>query len=128
MKFQPDVLAGTNVITRHDADALWVGNQRFGHSLLVPWQGPVLPWRPAKPEDLLPEHFDAVLALQPELVIFGSGPRLKFVSPALIRALIDRRIGVETMDTVAACRTYNVLVSEGRSAVAALLLAPPVAG
>ena len=70
-------------------------------------------------------HFEAILALQPELVIFGSGARLKFVSPALLRALIDRRIGVETMDTPAACRTYNVLVSEGRSAVAALLLAPP---
>ncbi len=124
MKFQPDVLAGTNVITRHDADALWVGPQRFGHSLLVPWQGPVLPWAPATPADLLPEHFDAVLALQPELVIFGSGPRLRFVPPALVRALIERRIGVETMDTGAACRTYNVLVSEGRSAVAALLLAP----
>ncbi len=124
MKFQPDVLAGTNVITRHDADALWVGNQRFTHSLLVPWQGTVLPWAPARPEDLEAGHFEAILALQPELVIFGSGPRLKFVSPALLRALIERRIGVETMDTPAACRTYNVLVSEGRSAVAALLLAP----
>jgi uncharacterized protein len=124
VKFQPDVLAGTNVITRHDADALWVGNQQFGHSLLVPWQGAVQTWAPARPEDLQPAHFEAVLALQPELVIFGSGPRLKFVSPALLRALIERRIGVETMDTAAACRTYNVLVSEGRSAVAALLLAP----
>ena len=118
MKFQPDVLAGTNVITRHDADALWVGNQRFGHSLLVPWQGAVLPWAPARPDDLEAAHFEAMLALQPELVIFGSGARLKFVSPALMRALIERRIGVETMDTAAACRTYNVLVSEHRRALA----------
>ncbi len=125
MKFQPDVLAGTNVITRHDADALWVGNQRHAHSLLVPWQGAVLPWAPARTDDLTAAHFAAILDLQPELVIFGSGPRLKFVSPALLRALIERRIGVETMDTPAACRTYNVLVSEGRSAVAALLMAPP---
>lgn len=125
VKFQPDVLAGTNVITRHDAGALWVGNQRHATSLLVPWQGAVLPWPPASTGDLQATHFEAILALQPELVIFGSGPRLKFVSPALLRALIDRRIGVETMDTPAACRTYNVLVSEGRSAVAALLLAPP---
>jgi uncharacterized protein len=79
---------------------------------------------PSRPDDLETAHFDAILALQPELVIFGSGPRLKFVSPALMRGLIDRRIGVETMDTPAACRTYNVLVSEGRSAVAALLMAP----
>ena len=126
MKFQPDVLAGTNVITRHDAGALWVGNRRFDHSLLVPWQGAVLPWAPTRPDDLEAAHFEAILALQPELVIFGSGPRLKFVSAALMRALIERRIGVETMDTPAACRTYNVLVSEGRSAVAALLVAAPV--
>ena len=127
VKFQPDILAGTNVITRHDVDALWVGNRRFGHSLLVPWAGPVLPWAPARLEDLAAEHFEALLALQPELVIFGSGPRLKFVAPALMRALIDRRIGVETMDTPAACRTYNVLASEGREVVAALLLPSPPA-
>ena len=125
MKFQPDQLAGTNVITRHDGQALWVGNTRFDHSLLVPWQGAVLPWTPRRPEDLSAADFEAVLALAPELVIFGSGPRQKFVPAGLMRALIDRRIGVETMDTAAACRTYNVLVAEGRSAVAALLLSPP---
>lgn len=125
VKFQPDLLTGTNAITRHDEGALWVGKVRFGHSLLVPWAGTVLPWAPTRPEDLLAEHFEALLALQPELVIFGSGPRLKFVAPALMRALIDRRIGVETMDTPAACRTYNVLAGEGRSVVAALLLPRP---
>ena len=52
MKFQPDSLAGTNVITRHDADALWVGGTRFDHSLLVPWQGTVLRWAPAQPDEL----------------------------------------------------------------------------
>jgi hypothetical protein len=90
-------------------------------------RGEVLAWAPCKPQDLTAADFEAVLALKPELVIFGSGPRLQFVPPALMRALIDLRIGVETMDTPAACRTYNVLVSEGRSAVAALLLDPPVA-
>ena len=60
------------------------------------------------------------------LVIFGSGARLRFPKPLLLRPLIDRRIGVETMDTAAACRTYNVLLAEGRSVVAALLFEPPV--
>lgn len=123
MKFQPDMLAGTNVVTRHDAHALWVGNTRHEGSLLVPWRGVVHPWRPTTPESLTAADFEALLALQPELVIFGSGPRLRFVAPALMQALFERRIGVETMDTAAACRTYNVLVSEGRSAVAALLQA-----
>ena len=125
MKFQPDQLAGTNVISRHDADALWVGRQRYNHSLLVPWQGPVQRWAPSRTDDLTAADFEAVLALGPELVIFGSGPRQRFVPAALMRALIERRIGVETMDTAAACRTYNVLVAEGRCAVAALLLDPP---
>jgi uncharacterized protein len=122
VKFQPDHLAGTNAITRHEPGALWVGPQRFDRSVLVPWRGEVQPWPPAAPDQLTREHFDAVLALKPELVIFGSGPRIRFVAPALLRSLIDNGIGVETMDTGAACRTYNVLVAEGRSAVAALLL------
>ena len=124
MKFQPDQLEGTNVISRVDTDALWVGKQRFGHSLLVPWTGQVLHWSPVRPADLTPADFEALLALQPELVIFGSGTRHRFVAQSLMLALIERGIGVETMDTPAACRTYNVLVAEGRSAVAALLLEP----
>jgi len=56
-------------------------------------------------------------------VIFGSGERLRFPKPALLRTLIERRVGFEAMDTAAACRTYNVLVSEGRNVIAALLFA-----
>lgn len=63
-----------------------------------------------------------IAALSPELVIFGSGDRIRFPPPAWLRPLIERRIGIETMDTAAACRTYNVLVSEGRRAVVGLLL------
>jgi uncharacterized protein len=70
------------------------------------------------------DHFERLAALQPELVIFGSGSRMRFAPPALLRPLIERRIGVECMDTAAACRTYNVLVSERRSVVAALILDP----
>lgn len=125
MKFQPDSLAGTNMLSRQTPEQLWVGGNAFGQSIVVPWRGDVLAWAPKRPDELTAEHFDVVLALAPELVIFGSGARLKFLAPALLRAFIERGIGVETMDTPAACRTFNVLVSEGRSAVAALLLDPP---
>jgi uncharacterized protein len=60
----------------------------------------------------------------PELVLFGSGARLRFPQPAWIRPLIEAGIGVETMDTAAACRTYNILAGEGRRVIAALLLLP----
>ena len=100
MKFQPDRLEGVNAITRHERGRIWV--------------------RAA-------QHEGAVLALEPELVVFGSGERLRFAAPALLRGLIERRIGVETMDTAAACRTFNVLAGEGRCVVAALLLDGPAA-
>ena len=125
MKFQPDRNEGVNTVTRHDAHSIWVGATRFSHSLLLPSTGEVRRWAPQRVEQLLAEHFEQALSLQPELVIFGSGPRLRFVSPALLRCLIERRVGVETMDTAAACRTYNVLASEGRQVLAALLLDPP---
>ncbi len=124
MKFQPDQLPGVNVISRQQAGSVWVNAQRFDHSVLVPWQGEPQSWPPRTFDQLAAAHFDALLALQPELVIFGSGTRLRFVSPTLYRSLIERRIGIETMDTAAACRTYNVLASEGRSVVAALIVEP----
>ena len=124
MKFQPDQLDGVNNITHYDVDSLRIQGELYAGSVLVPWVGTPRPWNAAGLDELTPAHFEAVLALNPEVVIFGSGPRLKFVSPALYRSLIDKRIGVETMDSGAACRTYTVLANEGRRVVAAIVLAP----
>jgi uncharacterized protein len=124
LKFQPDTLAGVNNITHYDGDSLRVNGELRTKSVLVPWVGSSLDWDASRVEDLTQAHFDALLALEPEVVIFGSGAKLRFVSPALYRNLIARRIGVETMDSGAACRTYTVLANEGRRAVAAILLAP----
>lgn len=122
MKFQPDTLPGVNALTRHAPGQVWVGSTPFAHSLLVPWRGEVLRWEVECFEDLDAARFSQVLALQPEVLIFGSGPRLRFPRPAWLQALYEQRVGVETMDSAAACRTYNVLAAEGRKVVAALLL------
>ena len=122
MKFQPDSAEGVNSVTRHEPGRIWVGADVFEASVLVPWVGPVQPWPVLQPGELTPAHFEQILALKPELVVFGSGTRLQFVKPALYRALIERGVGIETMDTAAACRTYNVLAMEGRTVVAALLI------
>ena len=124
MKFQPDTAAGVNLVTRHEPGRLWVGAMPYTHSVLVPWQGAVLPWAAATADGLTAEHFEQIAALRPDVVIFGSGLHLRFVAPALLQPLMALRIGIETMDTAAACRTYNVLVSEQRRALAALLLSP----
>ncbi len=122
MKFQPDTAEGVNVVTRQEPGRVWVGATPYAHSLVVPWQGEIEDWQVADLSALTPAHFERIAARRPEVVIFGSGSRLRFLPPALLRPLIEARIGIETMDTAAACRTYNVLVSEGRRAVAALII------
>ena len=122
MKFQPDQLAGTNAVTRIEPGRLWVGTQPWTTSVLVPWQGDVHEWAAVSAAELTEAHFARIVALAPAVVIFGSGARIRFPAPALIRPLIEARIGVETMDTGAAARTYNVLAAEGRTVVGAFIL------
>ncbi|ALT77776.1 Mth938-like domain-containing protein [Paucibacter sp. KCTC 42545] len=122
MKFQLDEPLGGNSISHHDGRSVWVNKVQHSASLLVPWQGEVQAWQLQRFEDLSAAHFEQMLACKPELVIFGSGSRIRFANPALYQCLIGQRIGVETMDLAAACRTYNVLASEGRAVLAALLI------
>lgn len=121
MKMHAERIEGSNAIARHSAEGVVVNGAEHRHSVIVPWQGEVLRWPAGRFEDLNAELFEQIAALAPELVIFGSGPRLRFLRPEVLRPLIDRRIGIETMDSPAACRTYNVLLAEGRAVVAALL-------
>ncbi len=121
MKLQAERAEGSNAITRHSSEGVVVNGQTFRESVIVPWQGDVTRWSPTRFDDLTAGDFDALRAMNPELVIFGSGARLRFPPPQLLHTLMIQRIGVETMDTAAACRTYNVLLSEGRRVLAALL-------
>ncbi|HEY2559089.1 MAG TPA: Mth938-like domain-containing protein [Caldimonas sp.] len=121
MKMRADRIEGRNAIARHSPEGVIVNGVEHTESVLVPWQGNTVAWQAASFESLTAEHFASVVALRPELVVFGSGARLRFPAAALLRPLIDAGIGIETMDTAAACRTYNVLLAEGRAVVAALL-------
>jgi uncharacterized protein len=124
VKLQPDRPDGANLIARHEPSRVWVNATEWTSSVIVPARGMPAPWPIDRLEQLTVAHFEQLLTFEPELVIFGSGARLRFVPPALHRTLIERRIGVETMDTVAACRTFNVLAGEGRAVTAALLIEP----
>ncbi|TNF58349.1 MAG: hypothetical protein EP306_13340 [Burkholderiales bacterium] len=115
-------------ITAYGEGWLAINGQRHESSLVISSSGRVDAWDCRQFEDLTAAHFSALLqgdAQPPELVIFGSGSRLRFVPPSLLAQLTARRVGVETMDTQAACRTYNILAGEGRRVVAALLLPRP---
>ena len=124
MKFQPDIPEGMNIIHASSRADVSVNGQVYTTSLVVPGDAPLEPWNAGTVADLTEAHFQQLVRFKPELVIFGSGPTLRFVHPSLQRPLIEAGIGIETMDTPAACRTYNILMAEGRRVLAALLIHP----
>ena len=121
MKFQPDTMQAQS-ITGYGPGWVAVNDEKRTSSVLVSAAGARLDWNCARFEDLTAAHFSQLIELDPELVIFGSGERIQFPKPQWLEALFAQRIGLETMDTQAACRTYNFLAGEGRRVVAALLL------
>ena len=121
MKFVPDALQGPS-ITGYGPGWVAVNGEKTHSSILISAMGSHTAWDCARFEDLEAQHFDQLAALNPELVLFGSGEKIRFPHPSWLQALYARRIGVETMDTQAACRTYNFLSAEGRRVIAALLL------
>lgn len=122
MKLHADAIDASHVISAYTAHTVTVDGIVHRQSLVVAARGPVQAWHARSVEQLTAEHFEQLAGLDPELVVFGSGQRLCFVHPSLHASLMSRGIGVETMDTAAACRTYNILAAEGRRVVAALIL------
>lgn len=122
LKLHQDSNGALNTVTGYGANYVDINLERHETSIVVVPDAPVIDWPVASFEALAPEHFELVLATAPELVVFGSGARLRFAHPRLTAALTARRIGVESMDFMAACRTYNILMAEGRRVVAALLI------
>jgi len=124
MKLQPDKF-DVQSISAYGAGWVALDSEKITSSLIISSQGQRLDWPCRSFADLTPAHFDQIATLDAELVIFGSGERIRFPQPVWLRPLMAKRIGVETMDTQAACRTYNILAGEGRHVVAALLLEVP---
>lgn len=124
MKIHPDAIT-VQSISGYGPGWIGLGNEKIYASVVIGSGGERFDWNCSRFEDLGAGHFDLVAALKPELVIFGSGSRLRFPPGAWLKSLIDQQIGLETMDTPAACRTYNILAGEGRSVVVALLVDAP---
>ncbi|KAA0084096.1 Mth938-like domain-containing protein [Trinickia soli] len=122
MKLHQDSSGALNTVTGYGADYVEVNLVRHESSIVLLPDVPVSDWPVSSFDVLGPEHFELLLSQAPELVVFGSGARLRFPHPRLTAALSARRIGVETMDFMAACRTYNILMAEGRRVAAALLI------
>ena len=124
MKLQPDK-SDVQTLTAHGPGWVAINNERVERSVVIGSHGERFDWDCARFEDLGPEHFAMLASQGAELVIFGSGTRIRFPHPSWLQQLMAQRTGVETMDTAAACRTYNILASEGRHVLAALLIESP---
>ncbi len=109
-------------VTGYEDDWIEINAQRFDHSLLVLPEIAPRPWPVTSFEALEAAHFDTLAATEPDLVILGTGERQRFVNPRLLASLMAQRIGLECMDNRAACRTYNILMAEGRKVALALIL------
>jgi uncharacterized protein len=125
MKLTPDKF-DVPVISGYGPGWVAVNGEKISHSVVVGARGQRLDWCCDDFTTLTAGHFEQLTAFDAEIVIFGSGQRLRFPRPEWLQSLMARRIGMETMDTQAACRTYNILAGEGRNVIVALLLDQPV--
>ena len=126
MKIQPDKF-DVQSISGYGADWVSIAAEKITESVVIGSRGQRLDWGCPAFDDLGTPHFEMLAALAPEIVIFGSGSRIRFPKPQWLAPLYAKRIGLETMDMQAACRTYNILAGEGRDVVLALLIERPQA-
>jgi uncharacterized protein len=122
LKLHLDPATAKNVITGYGEGYVMVNRQRFERSLVVLPERIILDWPATSFEALAPGHLAALAGLNREIILLGTGARLRFPRPEIMRPLIQSGVGVEVMDVQAACRTYNILLAEERRVAAALLI------
>ena len=122
MKFTQHTPGGLNLIRRYGADFIAVGEEEIRSSCIVGASTLIRDWAPHDVPSLQLAHLAPLFEFQPEVVVLSTGARQQFPSAALRAEFATRRIGMEVMEVGAACRTYNVLVSEERRVLAAILL------
>jgi uncharacterized protein len=122
MKFAQDSQDEGYVITAYGENSVSINGKPFEQSLIITRTKLNENWDVAVVELLQAEHIDQILAFNPELIIIGTGDKLIFPAVEVYSGIIEHGIGVDFMDTRAACRTYNILMAEGRDVVAGLIL------
>lgn len=122
MKLHLSKLSGLNLFSGYGDGYVLINQERYEHNLILLPNQIIDDWQAQTVEQLEIEHFESVLACQPEIILLGTGISLCFPSQRLLTTLAKSGIGVEVMDTQATCRTYNILVEEGRQVAAALLI------
>lgn len=123
MKFTLDRPGTPHVVRGYAPGRLRIGDREYARSVIVSAATLIDDWRPQHIAELTAADLEPALAIKPQVLLLGSGASQVFPAPELLAQLYAARIGFEVMDTGAACRTYNVLVGEGRHVAAALIIA-----
>jgi len=122
MKFTLEGTSRANLVRGYSPQEIRIGEQRLTASCIVTADTLIADWEPRSFAELQPAHLERILALQPELVLLGTGQTQRFPSAAVRAGLATRGVGLEIMDLGAACRTFNILVQEERRVAAGLFL------
>lgn len=125
MEFEKDDGQASNKIQSYREGCVTINQTQYVQGLVVLPEIIIHPWGPTNIDSLTAADFEKLLALlpsKPQVVLIGTGPQFRFIDPALYAVFTNQQIGVEIMDTFAACRTYQVLMAEGREVLAALIL------
>jgi uncharacterized protein len=122
MKYDVLQAGNQNMITGYGDGFVSINTQRYNSSVIVTPNRAVTEWSAREFAALRSADFQALIDLHPEIVLLGTGERQQFPRPEFMRMFAEARIGFEAMDSRAACRTYNILMSEGRDVVAALIV------
>lgn len=121
MKLHADTPSSLNTITAYGSHWIEINRERFEGSIVVMPEGAVTAWSAQRFEALSAADFEGLLARAPELVLLGTGTKQRFPHPRITAPLLSAGVGVDVMNTHAACRTYNILMTEGRRVLAVLL-------
>lgn len=122
MKLSLDEGDNRFIIRAYEQGCIVVNEESITSSFVITQQELIRDWSPQTFDELKPEHFHQFTKTRPEIVILGTGDKIRFPEPALQAIIMGCGIGLEIMDTAAACRTYNILSAEGRNVTAALIM------
>ena len=111
-----------NIFSGYGSGYVVVNNKKYENSMITMPDKIIEDWQASTVEKLTEEHFKLLIPYEPEIILLGTGATLRFPSPLVTKNLLESKIGFEVMDTNAACRTYNILMAEGRNVAAALLI------
>lgn len=122
MKLSEDKTADSHIIRGYDTHSININGMVFRQSLVVSKQHLVTDWHVKSIAELNETTLAELLVIQPEVILIGTGPKLQFPHPQCYASLLNQGIGVEFMDSGAACRTYNILLGEERRVIAGIIL------